>query len=332
LTDAAQAWDQRLASLASPPPLLQSWAWGQVQAGAGWRVERLHLGGVGLATVLVRGGGALRWAYVPRGPVPATVEAVRRLVSWAREHGLARLRVDPEAPSAFCAELAELGFREGPAEGPAVQPRHTLIVALGTEAELLRSFKPKTRYNVRLALRRGVEVEEGREAATLEAQTLATARRQGINLPGRRYYELLLDTLPWCRTYVARVHGRPVAAILVCRYAGRAYYLFGGASGEARELMPSYAVQWAAMRAAADAGCADYDLWGIPPAPDPSHPWHGLWQFKTGFGGSEVAYAGAWDLVISPLRHRAGLAADRARRSLRALKTISNMRLQNFHS
>jgi lipid II:glycine glycyltransferase (peptidoglycan interpeptide bridge formation enzyme) len=96
--------------------------------------------------------------------------------------------------------------------------------------------------------------------------------------------------------------------------------------------MPSYAVQWQAMQEAAELGCRDYDLWGLPPAPDPTHPWFGLWQFKTGFGGDPVEYTGAWDLVLSPVRHRAGQALDRGRRPLRILKTIRNIRLQGLHS
>jgi lipid II:glycine glycyltransferase (peptidoglycan interpeptide bridge formation enzyme) len=75
------------------------------------------------------------------------------------------------------------------------------------------------------------------------------------------------------------------------------------------------------MRAAAEAGCRDYDLWGVPPRPDPSHPWHGLWQFKTGFGGELVGLAGAWDLVLSPFQARLaavlGEAPKRAARRLR---------------
>ena len=98
---------------------------------------------------------------------------------------------------------------------------------------------------------------------------------------------------------------------MVARFAGRAYYLFGGSSGERRELMPAYAAQWEAMRAAARAGCRDYDLWGVPPEDDPHHPWHGLWQFKAGFNGSRVELCGAWDLELAPLRARAGDLTDR---------------------
>lgn len=309
---AAEAWDAELARLTPVPPLLQSWAWGEVQAHAGWDVERVRLG-AGLATVLT-GGGRLRHAYVPRGPVPASPEAVAELVQWARARGIVRLRVEPEAPPDLGEKLRALGLRASPDAKPQ-QPAHTSIVALGRpEADLLAEFKPKTRYNIRLAERRGVSVEVGADAAELERQSEATARRQGIRLPPRGYYERLLSELPWCRTYVARHEGDALAAILVARHGARAYYLYGGSSGHKRELMPMYAVQWAAMRDAAADGLADYDLWGVPPPDDPDHPWHGLEQFKAGFRGREVTYCGGWEAVLRP-RAAAALGLREAART-----------------
>jgi lipid II:glycine glycyltransferase (peptidoglycan interpeptide bridge formation enzyme) len=87
--------------------------------------------------------------------------------------------------------------------------------------------------------------------------------------------------------------------------------------------MPTYAVQWAAMRAAAAAGCGDYDLWGVPPSRDADHPWHGLWQFKTGFGGELVELCGAWDLDLAPVRAAAGDALGRAQRVLGRIFTAA---------
>jgi len=107
-----------------------------------------------------------------------------------------------------------------------------------------------------------------------------------------------------------------VAAILVARHQGRAYYLYGGSNGRRREAMPNHGLQWAAMRAAAEAGCRDYDLWGVPPGPDRTHPWYGLWEFKSGFNGELVEYAGCWDLVLGELRHGLSEASERARRRL----------------
>ena len=305
-----EAWDGRLRALVSPAPLLQSWGYGETQAHEGWAVERLALPGGGRATVLLQGRGPLRRAYVPRGPLPARGDVVARLAAWARERRLTRLRVEPEAGPELGPALRELGFRPA----PTFHPRHTLLVPLGGEEEMLASLKPKHRYNLRLAQRRGVCVEEAADAEELARQSQATALRQRISLPQVAVYRRRLKLLDWCRTYVARHEGRAIAAILVARFDGRAYYLFGGASGERRELMPAYLLQWRAMRAAAAAGCRDYDLWGVPPGPDPGHPWHGLWQFKTGFGGRPVELCGAWELTLSRPRLALGEAAGAARR------------------
>jgi peptidoglycan pentaglycine glycine transferase (the first glycine) len=310
-----ESWDRALGQLASPAPLLQSWGFGEVQAQEGWSVERLALPSGGMATVLLQGRGPLRWAYVPRGPVPATTESVADLVTWARRHQLARLRVEPEAPIAFGGELRALGFQPS----TPTQPRHTLIVPLADEGTMLASFKPKHRYNIRLAQRRGVEVRVEQDVTELKRQSDCTAHRQGISLLSLQQYQRRLDLLNGCRIYVARWEGEPLAAIMVASFGGRAYYLYGGSSDRHRQLMPTYAVQWAAMCDAAKAGCRDYDLWGIPPSPDPAHPWFGLWQFKTGFGGEQVEYCGAWDLVFSPLAARIDELTVWARRAVRRL-------------
>jgi FemAB family len=305
-------WDRRLRSLADPAPLNQSWGFGEVQRDEGWKVERVALDDA-MAQVLVQGAGPLRLAYVPRGPVPATQDAVRQLAAWARRERLARLRLEPEAPETLAPALRELGF----VPAHAMHPVDTSIVPLGPDDEMLASFKPKHRYNIRKALKSGIEVDEGGDVAELHRQHASTARRQEISAPSIDAYRRRLERLDWCRVYVARHGEEPVAAIMVARFGSRAYYLFGGSSGRHRQLMPTYAAQWAAMRAAAAAGCRDYDLWGMPPtSDDPEHPWHGLWQFKAGFSGQLVRYCGAWDLVLSPLGARLGRTAERVTRRL----------------
>ena len=106
-----QQWDAGVVALGWPPPLLQSWGFGEVQAAEGWSVERVELPGGGRAQVLLQGAGPLRWAYAPRGPVPATAAAAEELAAWARERGLARPRIEPEAPPELGEAPSELGFR-----------------------------------------------------------------------------------------------------------------------------------------------------------------------------------------------------------------------------
>ena len=315
----AAAWDRALSTRMRPAPLLQSWGWGEVQAREGWQVRRVELAG-GLATVLVSGRGRLRTGKVARGPVPATAETLRQLVDWARGEGLARLHVEPDAPPELGPALREAGFK--PAR--AAEPRHTLIVRLGLDEDMLGSFKSKHRYNIRLAEKKGVTVEQTRDAAEMERQALATAGRQGIVQARAAYYERRLQLLQDCRIYVARHEGEALAAIFVAHHEGRAYYLYGGSSERKRQLMPTYAVQWAAMRGAAADGCHDYDLWGLPPDDDPTHPWHGLWQFKTGFGGAIVEYVGAWSIVLDVIGGRAAESLEGVRRAARPFRRLLN--------
>lgn len=293
-----------------------------MQRAEGWDPERVDLGAAGAASVQLTGLGPVRWGYLPRGPVPATAGALRVLAAWARRQGLARLRVEPEAPPEFASVLRAEGFRPA----PALHPTHTLILELGGEEQLLAGMKPKHRYNIRLAAKRGVTVDDGGDAAELARQHAATAERQAISAAGTDFYERRLRDLEWNRVYVARHEGEALAAILVARFDGRAYYLFGGSTQAKRNLMPTYAVQWAAIRAAAAEGCASYDFWGVPPDAGPDHPWAGLWQFKTGFGGRLVEYAGAWDLVLDARAERLLAANELLRRGVKRMRGLRNIR------
>jgi len=319
MTTDAVDWDRDLDQQMSPSPLLQSWGWGEVQARAGWSVERLHLGDGAMASVQLRGVGPVREAYVPRGPVPATPGSIDAVVEWARSARIAKLRLEPEAPAPFGDVLATRGF----IKGQPTQPEHTRILELKPPDELLASFRQGRRYNIRTGLKRGAVVEEGKDAAELARQSAAVERRESISLPARAYYELLLDKLPWCRTYVAR-HPETregLAAVLVARHAGRAYHLFAGRTGAHPELMGNDLAWWAGIRAAAEAGCRDYDLWGVPPpGAGPEHPWHGLGFFKAEYGGEERAYAGAWELVLSAAGARLLAIENKARLGVRGLK------------
>ena len=319
MSDDATRWNRDLEQQALPSPLLQTWEWGEVQSQAGWKVERVRLAGGAMASIQLRSVGPVREAYVPRGPVPATAESIDALIEWSSAAKVAKLRIEPEAPPEFAAILAERGFTK---VGP-TQPEHTRIITLRPPEEMLASFRQGRRYNIRAGLRRGVVVEEGRDAAELARQSAAVERRESINLPSQRYYELLLKLLPWCRTYVG-FHPETreaLAAVLVARHAGRAYHLFAGRSGAHPELMANDLAWWAGIRFASAAGLRDYDLWGVPPpGAGPEHPWHGLGFFKAEFGGEEVAYAGAWELVLSVAGSRLLDLDKRTRRGVRGLK------------
>ncbi len=331
-SDSPQRWDERL--LAWPRAhLLQSWGWGELQAGAGWTVERLtvRLGADGdlPVTVLCGGSGVPGLPprlYVPKGPAiaaadpdawPAVLAELDALAD--RLHAVA---VTVEPPAWYDERGALQALLPGWHPAATVQPEHTAIVDLsGGEEAVLARMKPKGRYNIRLAEKKGVRVrtpEDPAEAAAEMARLCAaTARRQGINLPGAAYFRRALDCVPTARVHLAEVEGEAVSAVLVAHFAGEMIYLYGGSETAHREKQPSSLLHVHVIREAIAAGCDRYDLWGLPPSDDPAHPWHGLRQFKLQLGGVERSTAGAFERIHRPLAARTVAAANAARRTAR---------------
>jgi peptidoglycan pentaglycine glycine transferase (the first glycine) len=328
------AWDA-LVDAAPGGHVLQSWAWGELKAGFGWRVQRLSVG-LACAQVLYRhlpvrrlpaGLGSL--AYVPKGPLvdfgdePACRALLDAIRSQARSQHAFCLKIEPagEDDPMLAGQLRALGFRPSPQP---IQPRRTLLVDLAAEPEeLLARMKQKTRYNVRLAARRGVTVRRGDEADLAAFYRLmeATARRDGFGIHSRAYYEAtyrLFVPQGRGRLLLAKTDGRLLAGLMVLGFGRSACYLVGASSDEQRNLMPTYLLQWEAMLWARDQGYPVYDLWGVPDEEEVtleagfegrSDGLWGVYRFKRGFGGALARTSGAWDLVYSPLRYRLYTAA-----------------------
>jgi lipid II:glycine glycyltransferase (peptidoglycan interpeptide bridge formation enzyme) len=317
----AEAWDDLL--LQQPEGnLLQSWSWGELQLRFGWTVERLLVqdGRHGVCSMqrsatLLPGGAVY---YVPRGP--AVVESARMqmldaLERRARAGGGVVLRLEPNARvgDEWPAFFEGRGFTSA----KPVQPEATQLLRIDVEPETLRAgFKPKTRYNLNLAERKGVTVSASPDVKTFAALAGETARRQHIHLPGVAYYQAALELFgpkDAVRLYLAQHEGDMLAGIMVFRFGKTAYYLFGGSTERKRELMPNYLLHYRAMVDFRALGCDTYDWWGVPEEPAPDHPWFGLYRFKTGFGGETVRYIGCYEQV---LRQR----AQKLERGLQQLK------------
>jgi lipid II:glycine glycyltransferase (peptidoglycan interpeptide bridge formation enzyme) len=220
------------------------------------------------------------------------------------------LRVEPNAlvGDEWPAFLEGRGF----SKGNPVQPEATRLLRIDLDPESLKAgFKPKTRYNLNLAEKKGVTVRASRDVATFARLAADTGKRQGIHLPGAAYYQAALELFgpsDEVRLYLANHEGDTLGGIMVFRFGKTAYYLFGGSSDRKRELMPNYLLHWQAMLDFKALGCDTYDWWGIPEEPAPDHPWFGLYRFKTGFGGETVRYIGLYEHVLRPgplkLEHR----------------------------
>jgi lipid II:glycine glycyltransferase (peptidoglycan interpeptide bridge formation enzyme) len=269
--------------------------------------------------------------YVPKGPLlswsDTTVrdEVLNDIEALARQQGAVLLKIDPNAvigrgyadqdlASADGSGLSlrnELERRGWRFSDDQVQFRNTLVLDLALEeSELLGRMKPKARYNVRLAERRGVTVRMGSEAdiPALYRMYAETSLRDGFVIRSQEYYKAAWTSFlrpysthnqPSSEVLVAAVHGQPVAAVLVYYFAQQAYYLYGMSAAAHREKMPNHLLQWEAIRRARQHGCKVYDLWGAPDKFDEADPLWGVYRFKEGLGGEVVRTLGAWDYPAS---------------------------------
>jgi peptidoglycan pentaglycine glycine transferase (the first glycine) len=188
--------------------------------------------------------------------------------------------------------------------GDQIQFRNTITIDLAlTDEALLDRMKQKTRYNIRLAERKGVTIRKGslNDAAMLSTMYMETALRNGFAVREREYYEHVWEILiksGMLTFLIAEVENEPVAGLVLFHFAGRAYYFYGMSSEHHRECMPTYLLQWKAMQTARELGCSVYDLWGAPEEFNESDSLWGVFRFKEGLGGQVVRTIGAWDYPI----------------------------------
>lgn len=345
-TDADRdAWQAHLAAWASGD-FLHDWGWADVAALDGQPQHRYLLEDEGQLVAIAAAqarpllSGRQFW-YVPHGPVldygdSRAADWVRAFVvglrNAAKGHNAIAVKLEPRIP----AEDPRLGAFERRGlrrRDETLQVRHTRIVELADDETLLAGFDKDTRYAVRRAGREGVTVtivEDARDQRAIDdlhALVEETQRRARFPMPPLERYRTAWRALGGegrAAILEARREGQLLASALVVVEGDRSFYLFSGSRREERgepKRYASYALQWEMMRLARSRGARHHDLWGIaPPEADASHPWHGVGLFKKGFGGSEVTWAGSWDLVVDPTLYRLRAAAAIARGWLGALR------------
>ena len=194
-----------------------------------------------------------------------------------------------------------------------ILPSNTVYLNLkpGTD-DILGKMKPKTRYNIHLSDRKGVIVK----VADMNSIDIwynlykETAIRNKIHLNDIKYFEALLSAKAdntkspaEMQLLIAEISNTPLASMFLIISGHRGSYLYGASSNVNRNYMATYALQWEAMKIAKEKGCTEYDMFGISPNPDISHPLYGLYKFKTGFGGDIFHSLGCWDYPLDEERY-----------------------------
>ncbi len=281
--------------------------WARVKAANDWSAVRVMAdGGSGPigAQVLVRrvGPGPFALGYAPRGPVATTWDeasmaafgaALRRT---AKQLRLTHVTVDPPL-EVVAARALFTGAGWRPADD--VQPKRTREVPLGRPEELWGELRSKWRQYIQKARRSGVVITDGDrdDLETFYEIFVGTARRTGFIPRTLDSYREVWDAFQpsgAAQLLFARLPGgEPVATLFLLRCGRRVVEPYGGMTPSGAESRANYLLKWEAIRRAAEDGAAVYDMWGLAHA--------GIEQFKTGFGGREANYIGAFDLVTLPL-------------------------------
>lgn len=285
--------------------------------------------------------------YSPKGPLldwtnePLRKRVLNDLQQFARREGAIFLKMDPDVilgtgipqsevdviDSCGQSVVAELKGRNWRYSSDQIQFKNTVLIDLrSSEEELLARMKQKTRYNIRLAEKKGVTLRIGtpNDFGMLYKMYAETSVRDGFVIRDEGYYKTVWELftangqpltssleapstnyqLPLAEPLIAEVDREPVAAIFVFYFAGRAYYVYGMSRNTHREKMPTYLLQWEAMKRAKAKGCMTYDLWGAPDVFDETDSMWGVYRFKEGLGGKVVRTLGAWDFAPNPLGYK----------------------------
>ena len=316
-------WDNALLALPQPHAL-QSWDWGAFKERWGWLATRLlwqqNQQPVAAAQVLQRRltRTPLSIAYLPKGPLlefedlPLLDVVLSALEDEARRRRSLFVKIDPDVrlgvgssesqpEPAASGVLALLHGRGWQSSAEQIQFKNTVLLDLTADDDtFLARMKPKTRYNVRLAERRGVCVRRADQRDLPAFYTLyqATSQRDGFLIRPFAYYrDVWSHFLDAGRAHLllAGLAGEPIAGLMLFVFGPTAWYMYGASSDMHRDLMPSHLLQWEAIRLARQLGCTRYDMWGAPDRFDESDRMWGVYRFKTGFGGETVRSLGAWD-------------------------------------
>lgn len=299
------------------PHVLQSSHWAALKAPI-WSAEHVLWGApdqpAAAATVLTRRLGRLplRIQYAPKGPlVPADLDRWEGVLGWleahAKQSGALFIKIDPDVDAkselgrALAARLQARGWQFSAEQ---IQFRNTVLsdLTVGEEA-LLAGMKQKTRYNIRLAGRKGVAAQPRSDFEAFVDLYAQTAARDGFLIRPKKYYLEVMARLQGHglgQLLLAEAEGEAVAGLFLFRFGPTAWYFYGASSQRQRQLMPNYLLQWEALRWALAQGCTTYDWWGAPDELVESDPMWGVYRFKEGFGGTFTRWIGAWDYAPRP--------------------------------
>jgi lipid II:glycine glycyltransferase (peptidoglycan interpeptide bridge formation enzyme) len=294
---------------------LQTGEWGELKSAFGWKPVRILDGETGVQILFRKLPLGFTIGYIPKARVGESLWV--EIDSICKQNRAIFLKYEPDLWSGQQPDVLYRTLRTSPHN---IQPPRTIMIDISENEEtILSRMKQKTRYNIRLAEKKGVVVSTWDDLAAFHKMMRATSERDGFGVHSFKYYKRayeLMHPKQMCEILLAEYEGKPLAALFVACNGNRAYYLYGASTDEERNRMPTYLLQWEAMNWAKAHGCEEYDLWGVPDEDEAileanfEKRHDGLWgvyRFKRGFGGELKRAVQAMDRVYNPLSYWAYL-------------------------
>lgn len=328
-------WNNLVTQNCDTGHIYQAQEWGDYKEGYGWRAERLIWedtnARVAIQLLVKTAPGFGNIWYAPKGPGLFTAHGAEKaeikhfaaftkdLTAYIKQHDPKAFMImaEPEIYDDYGYRPTKQGWVKSPHD---LQFRATIIVDIDkTDDELLASFKQKTRYNIRLATKKGVVIErrEGTDEMVDIMYELMrdTQGRAGFFLRPKAAFAAYWQSLAAAdmgQFFVAVHEGEILAAEFAMIFNKKAYYKEGGSSGAKRNLMAPYLLQYEVMRWARSLGATEYDLIAVPPKDKltPDHSMYGLYQFKSGFNQEITQFIGGWEYPLKPTVHKRWLKAE----------------------
>lgn len=300
---------------------LQSYYWSKVKSNWNWNaiIKRNENGEIiGTLSYLIKKIPFFPYKlmYASRGPVCDLTDekTITSLIEDAKKVAKAercyKLKLDPDVlvdDGSFAEMMKNQGFEinKNTKAYETIQPRFVfrLNIKDKTEDELLASFHHKTRYNIRLAAKKGVVVRiEGKEKLNDFIKIMkTTGERDDFAIRNISYFEKMADALKGhFRLYMAYFEDKPIAGAVAIHYSNKVWYLYGGSLNVHRNMMPNYLLQFEMIKWAVQNNCSLYDFRGVSGFEDENHPMYGVYRFKKGFNPTFTEFIGELNLVFNP--------------------------------
>lgn len=280
---------------------LQTWEWGEFRRKWGNEIIRTDYGQLTLHKIPLT---PYKIGMFIKGPTP-TKNVLEGLKKLARNEKLIFIKLEPNVSKNE--ELIELLKQNGAAPGKTLFTPTSFWIDLAiNEEDLMKSFQSKTRYNIRLAQRKGVEVREDNSEKAFEKYiklTKETVERQGFYAHSEKYHRLMWKTLykdmvqkgekPIARLLVAYYKGEIITTWIVFVWKDFLYYPYGASANKHKNVMANNLVMWEAIKYGKKLGLKTFDLWGREPG-------KGFTRFKEGYNPKVIEFLGTWDLIMNP--------------------------------